>query len=91
MLPLFEKCEELLSRSDFKVLVKDKSLEYATTCFMRGRTFNDSIVIIDESQNLTMKEFLTIFTRIGRNSKLIFVGDTAQSDISISDFSKVYQ
>ena len=48
--------------------------------YIRGRTFNDSIVIVDEAQNATVHELKTIITRIGKSSKVILLGDTDQID-----------
>ena len=60
--------------------------------FVRGLTFSDSIVIVDESQNLTQGELVTILTRFGENSKFVIIGDTKQSDISgRSGFRNVYK
>jgi phosphate starvation-inducible protein PhoH len=58
--------------------------------FVRGLTFRDSVVIVDESQNLTFQELTTILTRFGENSKYIVIGDSFQSDIGAKNgFTKI--
>ena len=57
------------------------SLFFLSTSFLRGLTFDNSIVLVDECQNLNFHELDTIITRIGQNSKLIFCGDFAQTDL----------
>lgn len=49
--------------------------------FMRGRTFNDTIIIADEMQNSTPAQLKMLMTRVGKNSKIIVLGDTEQSDL----------
>lgn len=57
-------------------------IEFVPLPFIRGRTFHDSYIIVDEAQNLTFLESKTILTRIGENSKIVFTGDTSQIDRS---------
>lgn len=66
----------------YKILKNDKRLEFESSSFLRGLTFNDSIVIIDEFQNMTFQELYTIATRPDDNCKMIFSGDYRQNDIS---------
>ena len=61
--------------------------EFTTTSHLRGLTFNDSIMIVDEMQNMTFQELDTIMTRVGNNSKIIFCGDFRQTDL-IKDSEK---
>lgn len=76
-------CADLLGRKDAYDKLKDMGrIEFATTSFLRGSTFNDSIVIFDEMQNTTFQEFSTVATRVGKNSKFIAIGDGGQTDIS---------
>lgn len=56
-------------------------LEFMPTSFLRGTTFNDQIVLVDECENLDYKELVTVATRVGKNCKIIFVGDDNQSDL----------
>mgnify|MGYP003705251517 CR=1 FL=1 len=57
-------------------------IEFNTTSFIRGITFNDSIIIVDEMANCTLHELDSVITRIGKNCKIIFCGDFRQSDFT---------
>lgn len=61
------------------LLKNDMVIEEAAS-FLRGKTFDDSIIIVDESENFNKQEMLLILTRIGRNSKMVFLGDNMQID-----------
>ena len=61
------------------LLKNDMVIEEAAS-FLRGKTFDDSIIIVDESENFNKQELLLILTRIGRNSKMVFLGDNMQID-----------
>lgn len=61
------------------LLKNDVVIEEAAS-FLRGKTFDDSIIIVDESENFNKQEMLLILTRIGRNSKMVFLGDNMQID-----------
>lgn len=73
---------ELLDGKKLKELLETNKIEFKPAQFMRGKTFNDSIIIIDEFQNFDIKTLMAIVTRLGRNSKMIFIGDTNQNDIN---------
>jgi len=60
-------------------------IEIAPLAFMRGRTFSETFLIIDESQNSSIHELKTVITRIGENSKVILLGDTDQVDTPYID------
>jgi phosphate starvation-inducible PhoH-like protein len=80
--PYQEICDDLFGRGDGWKILKLKGLvEFTTTSFLRGMTFNDSIIIVDECNNMTFQEIDTVMTRIGNNSKIIFCGDYRQSDL----------
>ncbi len=80
--PYQEICDDLFGRDDGWKILKLKGLvEFTTTSFLRGMTFNDSIIIVDECNNMTFQEIDTVMTRIGNNSKIIFCGDYRQSDL----------
>jgi len=74
--------EEFLSAKDFKYLWENKLIEFKPAQFLRGRSLKDSFIIIDEFQNFDIKALKSIVTRLGRNSKIVFMGDTRQNDIS---------
>lgn len=80
--PYINISHELFDRGDAYELLKSKNLiSFNTTSFIRGTTFNDSIVIVDECQNMTFHELDSIITRVGKNCKIIFCGDFFQSDL----------
>ena len=61
-------------------LLKNDMIVEEAASFLRGKTFDDSIIVIDESENFSKQEILLILTRIGRNSKMVFLGDNQQVD-----------
>jgi phosphate starvation-inducible PhoH-like protein len=74
-------CDDLFGRGDgYDILKMKHMLDFTTTSFLRGVTFNDAIIIVDECQNMTDMETHTILTRVGENSKIIFCGDFRQKD-----------
>lgn len=75
-------CNDLLDRGDGYEILKSKlQVSFQTTSYLRGLTFENSIVMIDEIQNLSFGELSTVVTRIGEHCRLIFCGDTKQSDL----------
>ena len=64
----------------FEAMIQKGDIEIAPIPYIRGRTFNDSFVIVDEAQNATIHELKTIITRIGTNSKIVLLGDVDQID-----------
>ena len=69
----------------FEMMMGRGELEVAPLAYIRGRTFNDSYVIVDEAQNATVHELKTIITRVGKNSKIVLLGDTDQIDTPYID------
>lgn len=69
----------------FDMLIQKGTIEIAPLSYIRGRTFNDAIVIVDEAQNTTIHELKTIITRIGKSSKIVLLGDTDQIDTPYID------
>jgi phosphate starvation-inducible protein PhoH len=81
--PYREICDDLFGRGDGYEILKLKGLiTFTTTSFLRGLTFNNAIVILDESQNLTFQECDTVMTRMGDVSRLIVCGDFRQTDLT---------
>ena len=68
-------------KSPYTLLKNQKLLEFETTSFLRGTQYDNSIIVIDEAQNMTDSEHHTIFTRIGKNSKFIMCCDINQNDL----------
>lgn len=80
--PYYAICTELFGRGDAYDILKQKNLiEFQTTSFIRGITFNNCIVVLDEMQNCTFQELDSVLTRIGDNCKIVFSGDFKQSDL----------
>jgi len=80
--PYYGIFTELFGRGDAYDYLKGRNVvDFISTSFIRGITLNDSIVIVDECQNLTFHELDSIITRIGDNCKIIFSGDFRQSDL----------
>lgn len=80
-IPLVEKCDELVGKSVTNMLFDGEYMKCIPVNFLRGSTFTNSVVIVDEAQNLEHSELVTILTRFGKNCKLFIIGDTLQSDI----------
>lgn len=74
--------EEFLDQKSFNHLWNEKMIEFKPAQFLRGRSLKDSYIIIDEFQNFDIKALKSIVTRLGRNSKIVFMGDTRQNDIN---------
>lgn len=80
--PYEEICEDLFSRGDaFSRLQEQGSVKFMITSFVRGITLDDSIIIVDECQNMTDMELNSIITRVGNRSKIVFCGDFRQTDL----------
>ena len=74
-------CEELFNdKSAYNKLINNHQLQFETTSFIRGKTFNRCVLIVDEMQNLNFHELDSVMTRAGENCRMIFCGDHAQSD-----------
>ena len=79
--PLFEKLTEFLDKSISSNLITEEYVKCVPVNYVRGLTFNNACVIVDEAQNLTQGELTTILTRFGEKTKYIVTGDSQQSDI----------
>lgn len=91
-LPLQEKLSELISSATINTLFDQDIVKAVPVNYVRGLTFKDSVVIVDEAQNLTRSELITILTRFGEDSTMIVIGDTFQSDINgRSGFQEIYE
>ena len=91
---------QLPSETDFEMLYgnlkQQETIKFWSTSFIRGTTLDNSIIIVDEFQNMNFHELDSIITRVGENSKIIFCGDATQSDLTktnerngISDFMNI--
>lgn len=76
-------CDDLFGRGDgYDILKMKHMMEFTTTSFLRGVTFNDAIIIVDECQNMIQQELDTVMTRVGNNCRIIFCGDFRQTDLA---------
>jgi phosphate starvation-inducible protein PhoH len=81
--PYRQICETLFGRKDaWSRLEEQHHIEFISTSFIRGMSFDDAIIIVDECQNLSWEEIDTVMTRVGYRSKIIFCGDYRQSDLN---------
>lgn len=78
---LTDKLEEMLSPVEIKSLREDKKIITYPVSFLRGKDFKDSFIVVDEAQGLTFEELKTIISRVGEDSKIVFLFDPDQSDI----------
>lgn len=90
-MPLVDKLNEIIDGFSIKSLMDQGYIKAIPVNFVRGLTFHNSAVIIDESQNMTRSELSTVLTRFGRNTKYFVCGDTKQSDIKDSGFNKIFE
>ena len=79
--PIYQNMYALYDKTKIEKLISDGAIEIVPVSFMRGRTFLDSIVIVDEAQNVTHEQMQMIVTRIGLRSKMIVCGDDHQVDL----------
>ncbi len=79
--PLYDALYEMLGTEYVEKLVHQNTIEVAPLAYMRGRTLNDSFIILDESQNTTREQMKMFLTRIGFSSKAVITGDITQIDL----------
>lgn len=79
--PIFDNMEVFIDKTRIKNLVWEGKVEIVPIAFARGRSFNNSFIIVDEAQNCTDKQLLLILTRLGKGSKMCVNGDLKQSDL----------
>jgi phosphate starvation-inducible PhoH-like protein len=79
--PLFDSPHDMMEFEQVKRFMINDVIEVIPLAFMRGRTLNDSVIILDEAQNTTASQMLMFLTRLGHNSKMIITGDTSQVDL----------
>lgn len=85
-MPYFPIATDLFGRGDaYEVLKNKKLVNFITTSFIRGTTINDSVIIVDEVENMTFHEIDSVITRVGKNCRIIFCGDFRQSDLQKSE------
>lgn len=79
--PLYDALHDMMDFDDASSLIDKGVIEVAPLAFMRGRTLNDSFVILDEAQNATSEQMKMFLTRLGFSSKAVITGDVTQTDL----------
>jgi phosphate starvation-inducible PhoH-like protein len=79
--PLYDSLFDMLGPEEYFSLMEKNIIEIAPLAFMRGRTLNNSFIILDEAQNTTKEQMKMFLTRLGFSSKMVITGDTTQSDL----------
>lgn len=79
--PTLSLLKEQLGSGEVDTAVKNGHIQFCPMETMRGASFNDAMILVDESQNLTVEEFAMIVTRIGENCRVVFSGDIRQTDL----------
>lgn len=82
--PLYDALEEMIPSSKLQDYLACDVIQIAPLAFMRGRTLNDAVAILDEAQNTTPPQIKMFLTRMGRNTKMIITGDCTQIDLPSS-------
>ena len=79
--PLFDALHDMMDYEQIRRFMVNDLIEVIPLAFMRGRTLNDSVIILDEAQNTTAPQMLMFLTRMGHGSKMIVTGDDSQIDL----------
>lgn len=80
--PLYDALEDMIPAQKLRELMEQNVIQIAPLAFMRGRTLNDAVVILDEAQNTTTAQIKMFLTRMGTNTKMMITGDCSQVDLS---------
>ena len=89
--PLYDALQDMIPAAKLKEYMELNIIQIAPLAFMRGRTLNDAIVILDEAQNTTTQQIKMFLTRMGMNTKMIVTGDMTQIDLPSSQISGLVQ
>lgn len=89
--PLYDALEDMIPNAKLKEYMETKVIQIAPLAFMRGRTLNDAIVVLDEAQNTTTHQIKMFLTRLGMGSKMIVTGDVTQIDLPRTTASGLIQ
>lgn len=84
LMPLYDALYEIIGVEQVEKLLEKGVIEIVPLAYLRGRTFANSFVILDEAQNTTDKQMLMFLTRIGPNSKMLIGGDITQTDLNLN-------
>lgn len=89
--PLYDALQDMIPAAKLKEYMELNVIQIAPLAFMRGRTLNDAVVILDEAQNTTTQQIKMFLTRMGMNTKMIITGDMTQIDLPSSQTSGLVQ
>ena len=89
--PLYDALQDMIPAAKLKEYMELNIIQIAPLAFMRGRTLNDAVVILDEAQNTTVQQIKMFLTRMGMNTKMIVTGDMTQIDLPASQTSGLVQ
>lgn len=89
--PLYDALEDMLPAVKLKEYMESDTIQIAPLAFMRGRTLNDAVIILDEAQNTTKHQMKMFLTRMGMNAKMVITGDATQIDLPRSVQSGLLQ
>ncbi len=89
--PLYDALEDMVPAAKLKEYMEAKVIQIAPLAFMRGRTLNDAVIVLDEAQNTTTHQIKMFLTRLGMNAKMIITGDITQIDLPRSVSSGLVQ
>ncbi|MDE6391565.1 MAG: PhoH family protein, partial [Duncaniella sp.] len=79
--PLYDALEDMIPAVKLKEYMESNVIQIAPLAFMRGRTLNDAVIVLDEAQNTTVHQIKMFLTRLGTNAKMIITGDATQIDL----------
>ncbi|MDE6458903.1 MAG: PhoH family protein, partial [Muribaculum sp.] len=89
--PLYDALEDMIPAVKLKEYMETNVIQIAPLAFMRGRTLNDAVIVLDEAQNTTTHQIKMFLTRLGMNAKMIITGDVTQIDLPRSVTSGLVQ
>ena len=89
--PLYDALEDMIPAVKLKEYMETKVIQIAPLAFMRGRTLNDAVIVLDEAQNTTTHQIKMFLTRLGHNAKMVVTGDVTQIDLPRSTSSGLIQ
>ena len=89
--PLYDALQDMIPAAKLKEYMENDVIQIAPLAFMRGRTLNDAVIILDEAQNTTTHQIKMFLTRLGMNAKMIVTGDVTQIDLPPSTTSGLIQ
>lgn len=92
LVPIMSNMRKVYNKPDkLEAMTNDENIELVSLAHFRGRTFDSSVVIVDEFQNLTRSQFMMALSRLGKDSIMIFCGDRQQIDLKDKNYSAIHE